>query len=128
MSQTNAKILLTLLGILLIVGAVFLVVRPKKEEIDLLKSEISELQARYDDLCEKEKHKDEFLQETADFNKHFDEELVNYPADLNQESTVMFLKGVEEANVFENVSISLPRPATYYVLGEGAADPNVDMS
>lgn len=126
MSQSNAKILLTLLGILLIVGAVFLVVRPKKEAIDTLKGEINELQARYDDLCEKEKHKDEFLQETADFNKHFDEVLVDYPADLNQESTVMFLKGCEEANEYENLSVALPRPSTYYVLGEGAADASTD--
>ena len=128
MSQSNAKILLTLLGILLIVGAVFLVVRPKKEAIDTLKGEINELQARYDDLCEKEKHKDEFLQETADFNKHFDEVLVDYPADLNQESTVMFLKGCEEANEYENLSVALPRPSTYYVLGEGAADATTDAS
>ena len=120
MSDQNKKILLVLLGVLLVAGAFFLVVRPKNESIKSLKSDISELQARYDDLCEKEKHKDEFLQETADFNEHFDKELLNFPADLNQESTVMFLKGVEEAVEFENVTVSLPKPSTYYVLGQGS--------
>ena len=120
MSDQNKKILLVLLGVLLVAGAFFFVVRPKNESIKSLKSEVSELQARYDDLCEKEKHKDEFLQETADFNEHFDKELLNFPADLNQESTVMFLKGVEEAVEFENVTVSLPRPSTYYVLGQGS--------
>lgn len=120
MSDQNKKILLVLFGVLLVAGAFFLIVRPKNESIKSLKSDISELQARYDDLCEKEKHKDEFLQETADFNEHFDKELLNFPADLNQESTVMFLKGVEEAVEFENVTVSLPRPSTYYVLGQGS--------
>ena len=64
MSDQNKKILLVLLGVLLVAGAFFLIVRPKNESINSLKSDISELQAKYDDLCEKEKHKDEFLQET----------------------------------------------------------------
>ena len=32
----------------------------------------------------------------------------------------MFLKGVEEAHEFQNVTASLPRPTTYYVLGQGS--------
>ena len=72
MSDTNKKILLVLLGIALIVLAVVFVVRPKNESIKGLEAEISELQARYDDLCEKEKHKDELIAETAEFNQHFD--------------------------------------------------------
>ena len=121
MTSTNAKILLALLGIGAIVAAVFLVAKPKNETCKTLQAEINDLQVRYDDLCEKEKHKDELLAETEEFNRQFQEELVNYPADLNQESFVMFLKGVEEAQEFNNVSVSLPKPSTFYVLGEGSA-------
>ncbi len=113
----SIKALLVILGIGAIVAAIFLVVKPKNETCKQLESEIIELQARYDDLCEKEKHKDEYIAETEEFNRQFDEELVNYPADLNQETIVMFLKGVEENVIFRNNSVSLPRPATYYVLG-----------
>jgi len=116
-STGSIKALLVILGIGAIVAAIFLVAKPKNESCKALQVEINDLQTRYDDLCEKEKHKDEYIAETEEFNKQFDEELVNYPADLNQETTVMFLKGVEENNVFQNVSVSLPRPSTYYVLG-----------
>ncbi len=119
MSDTNKKILLVLAAIAILVLTFVFVIKPKREEIASLESEISELQARYDDLCEKEKHKDEYLQETADFNEQFDEVVANYPADLNQESVVMFMKGVEEANDFVNNTISLPRDSVFYVLGQG---------
>lgn len=122
MSDTNKKILLVLAAIAILVLTFVFVIKPKREEIASLQSEIDELQARYDDLCEKEKHKDEFIQETADFNEQFDEIVAKYPADLNQESTVMFLKGVEEANEFINNSVSMPRDTQFYVLGQGAVE------
>lgn len=122
MSDTNKKILLVLAAIAILVLTFVFVIKPKREEIASLQSEIDELQARYDDLCEKEKHKDEFIQETADFNEQFDEVVAKYPADLNQESTVMFLKGVEEANEFINNAVSMPRDSQFYVLGQGAVE------
>lgn len=119
MSDTNKKILLVLAAIAILVLTFVFVIKPKREEIASLESEISELQARYDDLCEKEKHKDEFIQETAEFNEQFDEVVAKYPADLNQETTVMFLKKTEEDNEFINDAVSLPRDTSFYVLGQG---------
>ena len=124
MSDTNKKILLVLLGIALLVFSIMFVAKPKKESIDTLNTEISELQTRYNDLCEKEKHKDELLAETAEFNKHFDEEITKYASDLDQENIVDFLKHVEEDNDFVNLSISMPRESNYYVLGQGAVETN----
>ncbi len=121
MTSSNAKILLALLGIGLVVVAIFLVARPKNESIKALQAEVADLQARYDDLCEKEARKDEIIAETKKFNEEFDEVLVDYPADLNQESFVMFLKGTEEAQEYTNVTVGLPRPSTFYVLGQGSA-------
>ncbi len=125
MSDTNKKILLVLAAIAILVLTFIFVVKPKREEIASLESEISELQARYDDLCEKENHKDEFLQETAEFNEQFDETVAKYPADLNQETTVMFLKGVEEANEFVHNSVAMPRDTQFYVLGQGEVTEDV---
>jgi hypothetical protein len=124
MSDSNKKILLVLLGIALIVASVVFVVRPKKQSIDSLNNEISTLQARYDDLCAKELQKDQLIAETAEFNKHFDEEVVKYASDLDQENAVMFFKEIEEEVDFANLSIAMPRETNYYVLGEGAVEAN----
>lgn len=120
MKQSDAKILLVLLAIGLIVASIFLVAKPKNDSIKALQTEISDLQARYDDLCAKEAQKDQFIAETKEFNEQFAAEVAKYAPDLNQENTLMFLKGVEEAHEFQNVTASLPRPTNYYVLGQGS--------
>ncbi|SEQ18291.1 Tfp pilus assembly protein PilO [Lachnospiraceae bacterium NE2001] len=122
MSDTNKKILLVLGAILILVATFMFVIKPKRESIKGLEAQILELQARYDDLCEKEKHKDEYIAETAEFNEQFDEVVANYPADLNQETTVMFMKGVEESVDFVNDAFQMPRESSFYVLGQGAPD------
>ena len=128
MKQSDIKILLVLLAIGLIVASIFLVARPKNDSIKALQSEISELQARYDDLCAKESQKDQFIAETKEFNEKFDAEVAKYAPDLDQENTLMFLKGVEETHEFQNVSVSLPQPSTYYVLGQGSAAEGATVS
>ena len=128
MKQSDAKILLVLLAIGLIVASIFLVAKPKNDSIKVLQSEISELQARYDDLCAKEAQKDKFIAETKEFNEQFAAEIDKYAPDLNQENTLMFLKGVEEAHEFQNVSASLPRPTTYYILGQGSTAEGATVS
>ena len=120
MKESDKKILMVIAAIGILVAAFFLVIKPKREEIKSVQAQISELQAKLDDLTAKEAHKDEFIQETKEFNEQFDEVVAKYPADLNQESTVMFMKGVEESNEFINDSFQLPRETPFYVLGEGA--------
>ncbi|MBP3234124.1 MAG: hypothetical protein J6M65_06855 [Eubacterium sp.] len=128
MKQSDIKILLVLLAIGLIVASIFLVARPKNDSIKALQSEISELQARYDDLCAKESQKDQFIAETKEFNEKFDAEVIKYAPDLDQENTLMFLKGVEETHEFQNISASLPQPSTYYVLGQGSTAEGATVS
>ena len=65
MKQSDAKILLVLLAIGLIVASIFLVAKPKNDSIKALQTEISDLQARYDDLCAKEAQKDQCLAENS---------------------------------------------------------------
>ena len=124
MRESDKKILLVIAAIAVLVLAFIFVVKPKREDIKVRESEISDLQARLDDLTAKEAQKDQFIAETKEFNEKFDEIVAKYPADLNQESTVMFLKGVEEANDFVHDAVQMPRDTVFYVLGEGAVEAN----
>ena len=120
MTDTNKKILLTLLGIVFVFAAYMYIVRPKSSSIKSLQSDIDDLQARYDDLCAKEAQKDQLIAETDEFNAQFDETIGKFAPDLNQENTVAFLKETEAENDFVNMSISMPRETTYYILGQGS--------
>lgn len=124
MTDTNKKILLTLLGIVFLFVAFMYVVKPKNESCKSLQSDIDDLQARYDDLCAKEAQKDQLIAETEEFNAQFDETVSKFAPDLNQENTVDFLKNVELENDFVNMAISMPRETAYYVIGQGAVAAN----
>ncbi len=120
MTDTNKKILLTLLGVIILFATYMYVVKPKMSNIKNLESDIDELQARYDDLCAKEAQKEQLLAETEEFNKQFDETVNKFAPDLNQENTVEFLKNTELDNDFVNMSVTMPRDTVFYILGQGA--------
>ena len=124
MSDTAKKALIALLGIIILVAVYMYVFRPAQEDIDKLNSEITSLKARLADLTEKELHKAEMEAEIIQFNQEFEEVLKDYPADLNQENTLMFLKSIEENNEFVNTTFAMPQPGTFYTLGKstGAAE------
>ena len=128
MTDTNKKILLTLLGIVFVFAAYMYVVRPKSSSIKSLESDIEDLQARYDDLCAKEAQKDQLIAETEEFNAQFDETVSKFAPDLNQENTVQFLKETEQENDFVNMAISMPKETAFYVLGQGAVEGGQDAA
>ena len=117
MSETSKKALIALAGIAILVVVYMYVFKPAQEDIDSLNGQITTLKARLADLTEKESHKAEMEAEIVQFNQEFEEELKKYPADLEQENTLMFLKGVEENNEFVNNTFSMPQPKTFYKLG-----------
>jgi len=123
MKESDKKILIVLGAIIILVAAWFLVVSPTRDDIKGLEAENETLRARLDDLIAKEQMKDQLEKETAEAKERFAAELVKYPADLNQETTVMFIKGVEQANEFLHDSIALPQEKQFYVLG-GQTDEN----
>ena len=88
-------LLLVLLAVGFPLATFFFFYKPKKEEVDSLKATNSTLQARLDDLKAKESKKAQLEEETKQFEQSFNDELANYPADLNQETAVMFMKGTE---------------------------------
>ncbi len=122
MKDSDKKILIVLAAILILVATWFLVVSPTRDDIKSLESENATLRARLDDLIAKEQMKDQLEKETAEAKARFAAELTKYPADLNQESTVMFMKGVEQQNEFIYDSIVLPEEEQFYVIGASNGD------
>ena len=123
-TKNGIKLLLVLLGIGSVAATFFLFFKPTKEEVDSLKATNSTLQARLDDLKAKEAKKAQLEEETKQYEQSFQDELANYPADLNQATTVMFMKGTEQQTGVLNNSFTMPEATTYYTLGQGVADAN----
>ncbi|MGN0152418.1 MAG: hypothetical protein ACI39Q_08090 [Wujia sp.] len=119
MSKSNIKILLALLSILMVVGVYFYVFKPNQQEKESLESEITTLETKLADLKAKEANRDMYLAKTEEYNEKFDELVAYFPADLNQEVSIMFMKGVEDARNGEFLidTAGLGQAKQFYTLG-----------
>ena len=121
MKKSDVQILLVILGIAILVLGYLFGFKKEKEKLESAEDTNTTLRAQLAELQEKAKMKDQLLAETDEYNKMFDQELTKYPADLNQETAVAFLKGVEEQMEFEHTSVAFQQPAEFYILGQGAS-------
>lgn len=118
----SIKILLTLLSIGVVLLAYMYVFKPNMDDKKTLEAEVDTLQARYDDLSAKAKNKDVYLKEIDEMKIKMAERIGYFPGDLNQEVSVMFIKGVENALEFDVNTVGLGRPELFYTLGSAAAE------
>lgn len=125
MSKNNIKIILVLLAIAMVGLTYMYVFKPNRDDTESIKSETETLEARLNELREKDQHRDEYLTKTQEYYEKFDTLLADYPAALNQEVTIMFMKGVEDArnNEFSIQTAGLGRPEQFYTLGGTAQVP-----
>ncbi len=129
MSKSNIKIILFLVAVAIVALTYFYVFKTNVDEAESIQSEVDSLQARYDDLKAKEQDRDMYLAETERMNGLFEERLSYFPATLDQEISVMFIKGVEkdQGNLqFSVDSVGLGEPETFYSLSAAVASTTSD--
>lgn len=119
MNKTNIKIIIVLLCILTGAAVYMYVYKPNKAATDEAKSESETLEVRLADLQEKNRHRDEYIEKTAQYYADFDEVVKDFPATLDNELTVMFIKGIEDNfdQKFLVGNAGLPVPSEFYTLG-----------
>ena len=124
MSQNNLKIVLFLLSVLLVGGVYLYVYKPNTDDKKAIESECTTLQTKLNDLRAKEANREQYETEIAAYLAGVDEVISYFPADLNQEVSVMFIKGVEEAhkNKFQVNTVGLGQPNQFYSLGTSGED------
>ena len=124
LSKSNIKLILFIVAVA-IVGLTYLYVfKDNMSTADSIQSEVDTLQARYDELNTKQKDREMYEEKTAESEQLFADRLAYFPADLDQEVSVMFIKGVEkdQGNLqFSVNSVGLGQPDTFYSLGAAAS-------
>lgn len=120
--NTEKALIMGFIGIAIGVLSIMYIAKPNYEATQSLASEIVTLQARLDELNEKQSHREETLAETAEYEAEYDTILNSFPADLNQEVIIMFLEGIHDSNDFNYESLSFGEEEHFYTLGSGGAD------
>ena len=124
LSKSNIKILLFIAAVAILGLTYLYVFKNNMSDADSIQSEVDTLQTRYDELMAKQQDREMYEEKTAEFNQKFNERLAYFPATLDQEISVMFIKGVEkdQGNLQFGVnSVGLGQPESFYSLSSAAA-------
>ena len=129
MTQSNLKLILFLLSVIMVGGVYMYVYKPNVEDTEAIESECSTLEARLADLKAKEANRAQYEADIVTYNEKIDEIVSYFPATLDQEISVMFVKGVEEVHdgEFEVSSVGLGQPTQFYTLG-GNVNPETGVA
>ncbi len=122
LGNTEKAIIMIVIGVAIMLLGIIYIAKPNYESAQSIAAENVTLQARLDELNEKQSHREETLAETAEYEAEYDTILNAFPADLNQEIIIMFLEGIHDSNEFNWESVSMGREEQFYTLGSGGAD------
>lgn len=128
MKDSEKALLLGLAGVAAAVASLMLVAKPNYEAKQRIDSENVQLEQRLAYLNDREANREQYLVDTEKFNAEFEERLQAFPADLNQEITIMFLDGIKKNNDFSLQSLELGQKEQFYTLGQGGADASLGTS
>ena len=123
-SITNSQkaLLIGLVGVVIAVISILYVAKPNMDDISRIKNENQTLQARLVELQGKQAKRDQYLAETEEYQGKFDDIMNSFPADLNQEISIMFLQGIKEDYEFDVTTLGLGEKEQFYTLGVGGGD------
>jgi hypothetical protein len=128
LKDSEKALLLGLVGVAVAGLSILYVAKPNYESKQSIDAECAQLQLRLTDLQTKMNDKEKYVSETEECNKGYDELLNRFPADLNQEVTIMFLDGIMEDNDFSVSTLEMGEQEQFYVLGTNGGDAVLDTS
>ncbi len=95
LSDRDASIIMALLVIAIVALPYVFYIKDTKVDTQSLKQEYVTLEARYNELQEMDKHREEFIKRTKELNDETDAIVASYPADIRQENYTQFLLNTE---------------------------------
>ncbi len=125
LGNTEKALIMVIIGVAIMLLGIIYIAKPNYESAQSIAAENVTLQARLDELNEKQSHREETLAETAEYEEEYDTILNSFPADLNQEIIIMFLEGIHDSNEMNWQSVSMGREEQFYALGSGGADASI---
>lgn len=126
LKSSEKAALIGILGAAVCFLSIFYIAKPNFEQRSALETESVQLEARLRDLQAKEADREKYEAGIVEYKEKYEAVLNRFPADLNQEITIMFLEGIKDDNDFSIVSLGLGEKVPFYTLGTNGADATLD--
>ena len=121
MTNSTKSALFILFGIVICGVSILYFTKPNFDERQSIEAECVSLQTRLDDLLRKEADRPKYEAGIVEYEQKYQDVLSAFPADMNQEITIMFMQGIKDNNDFDIASFGLGEKEEFYTLGTGGA-------
>lgn len=128
LKNTEKATLLVILGIAVCALSIIYIAKPNFEQRQALENEAAQLEIRLAELQEKQANREKYEAGIVEYTEKYEAVLNAFPADLNQEITIMFLEGIKDSNDFSIASLGLGEKTPVYTLGTNGADATLDTA
>ena len=128
LQDRDKSLIMFFVTVIAVVISIIYFVKPNYEETQSIEAECVTLQARLNELQQKQAHRDEYLAGIEEYEKAFTDEMAHFAPDLNQEVTIMFLQGIKDNNDFSIQSLALGEPEQFYTLGTNGGDASLAVT
>lgn len=126
LNDTYKALILGAIGIMAGVFSFMYVAQPNINKMNSLQTENVQLKQRLAELQTKQADRERYIKETDEYNAEYDSILNSFPADLNQEITIMFVQGIRENYDFNVQALEMGAKEQFYTLGMGGGDVALD--
>lgn len=126
-TKGQRNLLLFLLGVAILVVPIRFLAMSNFDEKKSIDSDRQALETRYNTLKELDNNRQHYIDETESYQKQYQAIIDEFPSELYQDNTIMYLQGVKDDYKFNFPSVTMGAETLFYTLGSGAVgDVSVD--
>jgi hypothetical protein len=126
-SKGQRNLLLFILGVAILILPIRFLAMSNFEDKKSIDNERSERETYYNDLKAKDANRQQYIDDTAQYTADYQAILDEFPAELYQDNTIMYLQNVKDEYKFDFPSVTMGAEELFYTLGSGATgDVSVD--
>ncbi len=119
-TKGQRNLLLFLLGIAILVLPIRFLAMSNFDDKKSIDKQYNEKQTYYNSLLEKDANRQQYIDDTEKYKADYDAILAEFPSELYQDNTIMYLQGVKDKYKFNFPTVTMGEETLFYTLGAGA--------
>lgn len=119
-TKGQRNLLLFILGIAILVLPIRFLAMSNFDDKKSIESQYNERQTYYNSLLEKDANRQQYIADTEKYKADYEAVLAEFPSELYQDNTIMYLQGVKDKYKFNFPSVTMGEETLFYTLGAGA--------
>lgn len=120
MTKGQRNLLLFLLGVVILFVPIRYVAMNNFDDRKSIISEKDKQQVYYNDLKSKDVNREQYIKDTENYKQEYQAILDEFPSEIYQENTIMYLQGIKDEYKFDFPSVTMGEEQLFYTLGTGA--------